>query len=183
MIPNLPWFEVFLVWNLIILWFLRNRVTAPPYWWSYSWSVAICYHRRCWVWDRAQNMLILGRRCSIPLISGHWSTVWIPWNWLFFLFHMNSGRIWDIFQLSPNWSIFLGFNSILPLTLNFMVKMFFFFFFFFCFCFFFVCAKNARHVCLLARTFLCILEYEVSNTLGTNKMGTGSYIKTYRPAL
>ena len=31
--------EVSLVWNLIILWFLRNRVTAPPYWWSYSWSV------------------------------------------------------------------------------------------------------------------------------------------------
>ena len=29
------------MWNLIILWFLRNRVTAPPYWWSYSWSVAI----------------------------------------------------------------------------------------------------------------------------------------------
>ena len=31
---------MFLVWNLIILWFLGNHVTAPPYWWSYSWSVA-----------------------------------------------------------------------------------------------------------------------------------------------
>ena len=44
---SLIWYQTYLVmWsifgvNLIILSFLRNHVTAPPYWWSYSWSVAI----------------------------------------------------------------------------------------------------------------------------------------------
>ena len=36
--------------------------------------------------------------------------------------------------------------------------------------------KNARHVCLVVRTFLCILIHKFPNT---NKMGMGFHIETY----
>ena len=121
---------------------------------------------RCMGWFSLKLWeVLLGRRGNIPLISRHWSIVWIPWpcNWLFFTPY-SSGRIWDIFQLRPNWSIF--FKVLTPYYLWPWISWWK--------CFF---AKIARHVCLLARTFLCILEYEFSNNLGTNKMGKGSYIK------
>ena len=53
--------------------------------------------------------------------------------------------------------VFLGFNPILTLTLNFMVLF-----------------EKCRHVCLVAGTLACILIYAFLNT---DKMGTGSYIE------
>ena len=111
--------------------------------------------------------VLLGRRGSIPLISRHWSIVWIPCNWPFFYSIVKEFEIY--FNLGL---IEVFFKVLTPYYLWPWISWWK--------CFF---AKKARHVCLLARTFLCILEYAFSNNLGTNKMETGSYIKTYRPAL
>ena len=85
-------------------------------------------------------------------LSWQRNIVWISCNWLFLL-PMTRGRIWDIFQ--PNWSIFKFYPHI-PFDLGFHGQ--------------YGVWKNARHVYLKVRTFLCILIYEFPNT---NKMGTG----------
>ena len=66
---------------------------------------------------------------------------------------MTRGRIWDVFQ--PDWSIFKFYLHI-PFDLGCHGQ--------------YGVWKNARHVYLKVRTFLCILIYEFPNT---NKMGTG----------
>ena len=76
---------------------------------------------------------------------------------------MTRGRIWDMFQ--PNWSIF-EFYPHIPFDLGFHGQN--------------AVWKNARHVCLVGRTFLCILIHEFSNT---NKMGTDFWSETYRLTL
>ena len=76
---------------------------------------------------------------------------------------MTRGRIWDMFQ--PNWSIF-EFYPHITFDLGFHGQN--------------AVWKNVRHVCLVGRTFLCILIHEFPNT---NKMGTGFWSKTYRPTL
>ena len=77
-------YEVFLVWNLIILCFLRNHVTAPPYWWTYSWSVAIRHtelheHSYGWFVVSKQELQIL-----------HGAPVFKGLCWLVLYIHLSS---------------------------------------------------------------------------------------------
>ena len=83
--------------------------------------------------------------------------------WLTFLLLMTSGRIWDMFQ--SNRSIFKFYPHI-TFDLGFHGQN--------------GVWKIARHIYLKVWTFLRILICEFPNT---NKMGTGFYFKTYRPAL
>ena len=55
----------------------------------------ICYFSRCWLyWDRAQNMLIWGRRCSTPLKEKEKSKSSKTSNWFaIFISLWNSIRI------------------------------------------------------------------------------------------
>ena len=85
-------------------------------------------------------------------LSWQRNIVWISCNWLFYSLWLE-----EEFEIYFNLiGVFLSFIPIYPLTLDFMVNMVF--------------EKNARHVYLKVRTFLCILIYEFPNT---NKMGTG----------
>ena len=94
-------------------------------------------------------------------LSWQRNIVWISCNWLFLLL-MTRGRIWDRHMFQPNWSIF-EFYPHITFDLGFHGQN--------------AVWKNSRHVCLVGRTFLCILIHEFPNT---NKMATGFWSETYR---
>ena len=99
-----------------------------------------------------------------PFIPLSWqrNIVWISCNWLFY-------SLWreEEFEICFNLiGAFLSFIPIITFDLGFHGQN--------------AVWKNVRHVCLVGRTFLCILIHEFPNT---NKMGTGFWSETYRLTL